>query len=235
MDEIKPIETRYKGHRFRSRLEARWAVFFDSLGIKWEYEPEGFELPDGTLYLPDFYLPSEIGNDWYVEIKPERNGCFNELVKCIKFAKHSMKPVMILGNIPDFEIAKNAILYAVIFRYDSWAECIVAENYPLELSHFEFELIQVRGWVMNTKIGGWCGNMTDEDIVKWLVWINRGRNIFKLATGDEVEDAGWAADSLPDEELETLESYEESQRFIAKHIDSYAKARSARFEFGEEG
>lgn len=27
---IKPIETRYKGCRFRSRPEARWAVFFDA-------------------------------------------------------------------------------------------------------------------------------------------------------------------------------------------------------------
>lgn len=33
---IKPIETKYKGYRFRSRLEARWAVFFDALGISWE-------------------------------------------------------------------------------------------------------------------------------------------------------------------------------------------------------
>lgn len=53
---ITPIETVYKGYRFRSRLEARWAVFFDVMGIKWEYEPEGFELSDGSLYLPDFYL-----------------------------------------------------------------------------------------------------------------------------------------------------------------------------------
>lgn len=50
------IETRYKGYRFRSRLEARWAVFFDHLGLQWEYEPEGFELPGGVRYLPDFYL-----------------------------------------------------------------------------------------------------------------------------------------------------------------------------------
>ena len=54
MAEIKPIETFYKGYRFRSRLEARWAVFFDSLGIEWEYEPEGFQLPSGACYLPDF-------------------------------------------------------------------------------------------------------------------------------------------------------------------------------------
>lgn len=65
--EVKPIETEYNGYRFRSRLEARWAVFFDTAGIPYEYEPEGFVLTDGTYYLPDFYLP------WYrcyVEIKP---------------------------------------------------------------------------------------------------------------------------------------------------------------------
>lgn len=65
--DIKPIETVYNGYRFRSRLEARWAVFFDEAGIKYEYEPEGFVLDNGILYLPDFYLP------WfhaYVEIKP---------------------------------------------------------------------------------------------------------------------------------------------------------------------
>jgi hypothetical protein len=41
---IKPIETLYRGYKFRSRLEARWAVFFDVAGIAWQYEPEGFDL-----------------------------------------------------------------------------------------------------------------------------------------------------------------------------------------------
>lgn len=54
---IKPIETLYKGYKFRSRLEARWAVFFDECGIEWEYELEGYELSNGLFYLPDFYLP----------------------------------------------------------------------------------------------------------------------------------------------------------------------------------
>lgn len=55
---IKPkaIQTEYAGYLFRSRLEARWAVFFDAMGIEWEYEPEGLVLHDGTYYLPDFYL-----------------------------------------------------------------------------------------------------------------------------------------------------------------------------------
>ena len=53
--DIKPIETKYNGFRFRSRLEARWAVFFDMIGLKYEYEIEGFEM-NGVRYLPDFYI-----------------------------------------------------------------------------------------------------------------------------------------------------------------------------------
>ena len=53
----RPIETLYAGCRFRSRLEARWAIFLDALGVLWEYEIEGFDL-DGLWYLPDFWLPS---------------------------------------------------------------------------------------------------------------------------------------------------------------------------------
>lgn len=53
---MKAIETKYKGYRFRSRLEARWAVFFDSLNLTWRYEPQGFVL-GGKAYLPDFWLP----------------------------------------------------------------------------------------------------------------------------------------------------------------------------------
>jgi len=56
MNAITAIPTEYKGYRFRSRLEARWAVFFDACGVKWEYEPEGFALPNGQFYLPDFLL-----------------------------------------------------------------------------------------------------------------------------------------------------------------------------------
>ena len=69
---VKAIQTRYKGYHFRSRLEARWAVFFDALGIEWEYEKEGFDTPHGK-YLPDFYFPKR---KTYVEIKPawDRSG-----------------------------------------------------------------------------------------------------------------------------------------------------------------
>lgn len=71
---IKAIETRYKGYRFRSRLEARWAVFFDACGYSWEYEPQGFDL-GGVWYLPDFRLSGEDQNgdfnSFWIEVKPD--------------------------------------------------------------------------------------------------------------------------------------------------------------------
>lgn len=66
MDNVKPIQTRVFGCHFRSRLEARWAVFLTRLGLRWEYEPEGF-IVAGTPYLPDFRIA-----DWdlWLEVKP---------------------------------------------------------------------------------------------------------------------------------------------------------------------
>lgn len=59
------IPTQYKGVRFRSRLEARWAVLFDSLGWPWAYEPT-----DLSWYIPDFVLRFDAG-PIAVEVKPE--------------------------------------------------------------------------------------------------------------------------------------------------------------------
>lgn len=63
--QLKAIETVYNGYRFRSRLEARWAVLLDSLGVKYEYEAQGYDL-DGLWYLPDFWLPDM---DCWIETK----------------------------------------------------------------------------------------------------------------------------------------------------------------------
>lgn len=96
--EIKAIETVYNGYRFRSRLEARWAVFFDAAGIKYEYEPEGFT--DGDLcYLPDFYLPD---HNVYVEVKPHREGFEKEIERALHFVNSDLKikRLMFVDQIP---------------------------------------------------------------------------------------------------------------------------------------
>lgn len=57
------IPTEYAGVRFRSRLEARWAAFFDNIGARWQYEPV-----DLVGYIPDFLvdLPAPL----LIEVKP---------------------------------------------------------------------------------------------------------------------------------------------------------------------
>lgn len=55
------IPTRYAGVQFRSRLEARWAAFFDLMEFDWQYEPIDL---DG--YIPDFILFDRM----LVEVKP---------------------------------------------------------------------------------------------------------------------------------------------------------------------
>lgn len=60
---MKAIPTRYAGVIFRSRLEARWAAFFDLAGIQWDYEP--FDL-DG--WTPDFVLHGDV--PILAEVKP---------------------------------------------------------------------------------------------------------------------------------------------------------------------
>lgn len=67
---IKPIQTQYAGILFRSRLEARWAMYFDLLGVEWIYEMEGYELKSGW-YLPDFFLPKF---RVFCEVKPYDTG-----------------------------------------------------------------------------------------------------------------------------------------------------------------
>jgi len=52
----KAIQTQYRGNNYRSRLEARWAVFFHIAKIETIYEGEGYQTSYGR-YLPDFYLP----------------------------------------------------------------------------------------------------------------------------------------------------------------------------------
>lgn len=65
---IRAIETRYNGYRFRSRLEARWAVFFDTMNAPYSYEYQGYILTNEGPYLPDFLL---LRSSLFVEVKPE--------------------------------------------------------------------------------------------------------------------------------------------------------------------
>jgi hypothetical protein len=63
---VAAIPTAYRGRLYRSRLEAKWAAFFDLMGWQHEYEP--YDL--GT-WSPDFLIiPSGGAHEVLVEVKP---------------------------------------------------------------------------------------------------------------------------------------------------------------------
>ena len=114
---ITAIETEYKGYRFRSRREAKWAVFFDACGVKWEYELEGYECSNGVRYLPDFLLhdvhvmdgEEEIVIDLFVEVKKDNPTEYDG--KKVESLRHGSaiinidsnygNAIVVLGNIPE--------------------------------------------------------------------------------------------------------------------------------------
>ena len=132
---MKSIDTYYNGHYFRSRLEARWAVFFDQCGVSWEYEAQGYNLGDGVLYLPDFLLHAVVfnhagysrGNDLYVEVKGKMTQADAEKIK--RFAEE--KPILVVGDIPNGEE-----LYSIC---ESIRDAGYHEQYGI--SEFNFELV----------------------------------------------------------------------------------------------
>lgn len=94
------LPTKYKGWNFRSRLEVRWAVYFDGLDVPYVYEPEGIPLWGGLgVYLPDFYLPKHNGGV-YAEVKPN-DFTEQELKKCRMLCRMSKQHVILLDGAPE--------------------------------------------------------------------------------------------------------------------------------------
>lgn len=65
--------TMYRSVQFRSRLEARWAAFFDRAGWKWDYEPFDLEgwVPDFVLYGADNQVLCEVKPIDWIAAAPE--------------------------------------------------------------------------------------------------------------------------------------------------------------------
>lgn len=101
---IQAIETEYRGVRFRSRLEARWAVYFDVTKIPWEYEVQGYSV-NGRSYLPDFVLGENRSEQWpeafkvWVEVKGDPEELDPAFLS--EFSEETQRPVLVLGSIPE--------------------------------------------------------------------------------------------------------------------------------------
>lgn len=219
--EIKAIETVYNGYKFRSRLEARWAVFFDAAGIRYEYEPEGFELEDGTKYLPDFYFPDY---DWYAEVKAPRSGAVKEIEKACKFVGSKIKVLVILGNIPP---KSDADLYHYrAFYKNPLTDLIVMGSVCITLG-----LAADSDPYTNLEFSAWLGVDWDRHVPVWVNFKNVNEDIFisvhdrNLFTGDKPGGTFSYCDAIICDD-------DGGSDFIN---GCYDKARQARFEYGERG
>jgi hypothetical protein len=136
--ELKAIETIYKGNKYRSRLEARWAVFYETLNIPYEYESQGYDLGEGLYYLPDFWMPDQ---DCYVEIKGSQPS-ENDEMKMRLLALQSDKPVFLfVGQIEPFHTELEESENGLLLRFSNAAElftpggCRYQQNYWCKCSH----------------------------------------------------------------------------------------------------
>ena len=226
LEVIKPIETVYNGYRFRSRLEARWAVFFDAAGIPYQYEPEGFELADRTKYLPDFYLPKL---DIYCEVKPNRPGAIEEILKAREMIKWGspIQRIIILADIPG-ECKDGGLWHFPCFYYDAsyqHRDCISSGWYFFYDAHDESETV--------------TGNISGARNYR-----KPYRKEFKY--GKKSEPGKFVEvleiDAVSDTVLKKRAFCNDLDADIEMQLDmnpitfkSFAKARQARFEHGEKG
>lgn len=136
---IKAIETQYNGYRFRSRLEARWAVFFDTFGAKYRYEDQGYQLPDGTRYLPDFIVEGRLvvevkGVDRQLLVWPQ-GAVWPEIEKARAFAQTKRNVIVCAGEIvPAMTVWSLGMAEGEGVTPARWSECPLCRSLSFALS-----------------------------------------------------------------------------------------------------
>ena len=91
---MRSLEATYQNRRFRSRLEARWSMFYSACGIEHAYEPEAIDL-GGFAYIPDFFLHTfRAWNEIKGEIISDAAGLLM-IEKCAQLASQSGRPVIL--------------------------------------------------------------------------------------------------------------------------------------------
>ncbi len=133
--QLQPLQTTYAGIKYRSRSEARWAVFFDSLNLAYSYEMEGFDLGADVLYLPDFWLPAL---DAWLEVKGGEP-IDDECEKAHRLSVASGKPVYVFfgGMANPLSDAGPVTCYAFFPDGSAdhgflWCECSVCGTLGIE-------------------------------------------------------------------------------------------------------
>lgn len=223
---IKAIETRYAGCRFRSRTEARWAVFMDHLDIPWEYEPQGYVLEDGTAYLPDFLVYPNTDAAFWFEVK----GTFpldEELDKARGLAVGTGISCFVYWGKP--EVPGPDLSHLTMDQYTGWDQggYVWTNNdgwreYPTLPAVWQRDLAPTAfrfdpsGRPEKARSGFWW----------WMDCPHCDRVVIK---------AGGQVGGCPGADPEDEPTYPRFSHDTPRLVAAYRAARSARFEHGESG
>lgn len=205
------IETVYNGLRFRSRLEARWAVFFDAMEVEYEYEKQGYEAY-GYRYLPDFYLPKL---KCFAEVKGGSESLDADRQKLIALLDHASPLPHIANSDEDDERDGGLILLGDVphVEFGRVFHPIIRHKEGLWLRWVEFFSLPPTGAV-NLSLA------TKQDAM-WITCIT-GTNVCSRA--DALVEP-WTNDAV----VVPL------RKAFSRVVNAYHAARQARFEFGEQG
>jgi hypothetical protein len=110
-------------------------VFFDTLGVEYEYEPNAYQTSLGG-YLPDFYLP-RFNDGVFVEVKPKGGFFGDALQKCLELSSITKTPCMLADGSPD------DIYYIILdpdytqnWPVEPWAGAVMGAFCPKYLTRF---------------------------------------------------------------------------------------------------
>lgn len=221
---IKAIQTEYNGFKFRSRLEARWAVFFDSAKIKYEYEPEGYQCADGKRYLPDFYLPDF---DLYVEVKRDTEEGIDEIIeKCEPVIQWggAIKQILILSDIPGENPDGERWAFPIYYwcgDSPAWGWWTFWEDFYHDVAYGCINCALRSAWyAVHGKV--------NRHICAVSAWTNEDRAEEKMRQIESV--LGYrSGEEIPLTKEEKIQKRKEDDILVCT---AFEKARKARFEFG---
>ena len=129
----RPVQ--YQGIQFRSVEEARWAAFFNRLGINFEYEKQ----VEGLYYLPDFFVPSQrtFPKATFFEVKPVLDVVEEE--KCWMLEEKEKTRVVILRKMAWLRGVKHLDLSGLVCAHEvlgdygyAFCQCQTCKAYGVE-------------------------------------------------------------------------------------------------------
>jgi hypothetical protein len=214
---IRALETHYNGFRFRSRLEARWAVWLDTLGIGYRYEHQGFNL-DGLNYLPDFWIP-------FAEPEPSPQGVPPTAGHYLE-----VKPDVLADD-------EERLLRLLAIGSRHTVLAFAGDPWPGEFAVYEFRRLHDDSAELKVWLPGDCfccrGTGLSDSMPRFRWW--RGSRIIDSGL-NACDDCGGTGKVDPFQSLRSvlgLLGGPDSPAFSDCLQSAFAAARSARFEFGE--